>query len=58
MYPALAAGLTWMLARKYNPEIVDAMKAEYDEAFTLATAKDSENVDLSMNYDIGNYYEN
>lgn len=58
MYPALAAGLTWMLAVKYKPEIADNLKAQYEETFAIATARDSENVDLTLNYDIGNYYEN
>jgi hypothetical protein len=58
MYPALAAGLTWMLAVKYKPEMADNLKAQYEETFAIATAKDSENVDLTLNYDIGGYYEN
>jgi hypothetical protein len=58
MYPALAAGLTWMLAVKYKPEMADNLKAQYEETFAIATAKDSENVDLTLNYDIGDYYEN
>jgi hypothetical protein len=55
MYPALAAGLTWMLAVKYKPEMADSFKAQYDETFTLATSNDSENVDISLNYDLGKY---
>lgn len=55
MYPALAAGLTWMLATKYKPELADSFKAQYDEIFTLATANDSENVDLTLNYDLSCY---
>ena len=58
MYPALAAGLTWMLAVKYKPELADNFKAQYDEAFTLATANDSENVDMTIGYDLNSYYEN
>lgn len=58
MYPALAAGLTWMLAVKYKPELADSFKAQYDEAFTLATANDSENVDITIGYDLNSYYEN
>lgn len=58
MYPALAAGLTWMLAVKYKPELADSFKAQYDEAFTLATANDSENVDMTIGYDLNSYYEN
>ena len=58
MYPALAAGLTWMLAVKYKPELADSFKAQYDEAFTLATANDSENVDMTIGYDLNSYYAN
>jgi hypothetical protein len=58
MYPALAAGLTWMLSVKYKPEMADSFKAQYDEVFTLATANDSENVDMTIGYDLNSYYEN
>lgn len=58
MYPALAAGLTWMLSVKYKPEMADVFKAQYDEVFTLATANDSENVDMTIGYDLNSYYEN
>lgn len=58
MYPALAAGLTWMLSVKYKPETADVFKAQYDETFTLATANDSENVDMTIGYDLNSYYEN
>lgn len=58
MYPALAAGLTWMVSVKYKPELADSFKAQYDEAFTLATANDSENVDITIGYDLNSYYAN
>jgi hypothetical protein len=58
MYPALAAGLTWMLSVKYKPEMADVFKAQYDEVFTLATSNDSENVDMTIGYDLNSYYEN
>lgn len=58
MYPALTWGLTWMLAIKYNPQLVADMKNEYEQAFSVATANDSENVDLTIGVDIGGYYEN
>lgn len=57
MYPALACGLSWMLAVKYKPELADSLKAQYEETFFAATSRDSENVDLTINYDIGGYYE-
>ena len=58
MLPALTSGLTWALAIKYNPPLAADMKNEYEQAFSSATANDSENVGLSINYDIGSYYEN
>ncbi len=58
MLPALSWGLTWLLAIKYNPPLAAEMKNEYEQAFIIATANDSENVNLSINYDIGSYYEN
>ena len=44
-----------MLATKYKPELADSFKAQYDETFTIATANDSENVDLTLNYDLSCY---
>jgi len=58
MLPALTWGLTWLLAIKYNPPLAVDMKNEYEQAFSTATANDSENVGLTINYDIGSYYEN
>lgn len=58
MLPALTWGLTWMLAIKYNPPLAEQMKNEYEQAFSIATANDSENVDFTINHDIGSYYEN
>lgn len=58
MLPALAWGLTWMLAVKYNPPLAAEMKNQYEQTFSIATANDSENVNLSINYDITSYYEN
>jgi len=58
MLPALTWGLTWMLAIKYNSAAASDMKNEYEQAFAVATANDSENIGLTLNYDIGSYYEN
>lgn len=58
MLPALTWGLTWMLAIKYSPPLAEQMKNEYEQAFSIANANDSENVGLSINYDIGSYYAN
>lgn len=58
MYPALICGLTWMLAVKYNPQISMDLKNEYEQTFSLATANDTENIDLTIDIDISKYYEN
>jgi hypothetical protein len=58
MLPALTWGLTWLLAIKYNPPLAADMKNEYEQAFSIATANDSENIGLTINYDISSYYEN
>lgn len=57
MYPALIAGLTSMLAVKYNPEMADAMKSEYEEAYAVATANDVEDVPIKIEIDYSNYYD-
>lgn len=58
MYPALVAGLSWMLSVKYRPEISADLKIQYDEAYSVASANDSENVDFNLSVDVSEYYEN
>jgi hypothetical protein len=58
MLPALTWGLSWMLSIKYNPAVAVDMKNEYEQAFNMATANDSENANLTLNYDVSKYNEN
>jgi hypothetical protein len=53
-YPALIWGLTWRLAIKYNPSQAAMFKAEYDQAFNLASTDDSEDTPIRI---YGNYGE-
>ena len=54
-YPALVWGLSWQLALKFNPKLVEMLKGEYEQAFAIATKEDSENVPISITGD-ANYY--
>tara|TARA_R110001606_G_scaffold370917_3_gene527534 strand:- start:2347 stop:3429 length:1083 start_codon:yes stop_codon:yes gene_type:complete len=58
MLPALTWGLSWMLAIKYNPEMMETMKNEYEQSFALASANDSENIGLTIDCDVSGYNEN
>lgn len=55
MYPALVAGLTYMLAVKYNSGAAAECKQEYEQVFAQATANDSENVDITIRTDTSEY---
>ena len=54
-YPALVWGLTWQLALKYKPELAQSFKGEYEQAFGIAAAEDSEN---NVSYRIDIDYDN
>ena len=54
-YPALVWGLSWQLALKFNPKLVEMLKGEYEQAFAIATKEDSENVPIRITGD-ANYY--
>ena len=54
-YPALIWGLSWQLALKFNPQLVEMLKGEYEQAFAIATKEDSENVPIRITGD-ANYY--
>lgn len=58
MYPALVAGLTWMIAVKYSPETASELKEYYEEAYSIATANDIENVNYTIDIDVSKYNEN
>lgn len=49
LYPALVWGLSWQLAIKFNPQLSDMMKAEYEQSFATATTEDSESVKITIN---------
>lgn len=53
---AFAAGLAYRLARIYAPEMRDARKAEYDEAWAIAATQNVENVPLSIVPGVTGYY--
>lgn len=55
LYPALCAGLTYMLAVKYNSAAAMECKQEYEQIFAQATANDSENVDITIRTDTSEY---
>lgn len=47
-YEAMIAGLAYRLAQKRAPEMVATLKAQYDEAWDLASAEDRERAPLRM----------
>lgn len=53
---ALAAGLSYRLARIYRPELEDKRKMDADEAWTIAATQNTENVNLYVSPSIGGYY--
>lgn len=50
-YPAMVLGLSWKLAVKYNPQMAQVLKADYNEAFRFATDQDSENTPITIRGD-------
>lgn len=50
-YPALTLGLSWKLAIKFNPQVAPMFKADYEQAFNIATIEDSENVPITISGD-------
>ncbi len=47
-YSALTLGLSWKLAIKFNPQVAAMFKADYEQAFNIASVEDSENVAISI----------
>lgn len=47
-YPALTAALSYKLAIKFNPQIVDVLSQEYQNSFNLATTEDTEDVNITI----------
>jgi len=56
-YPALVWGLSWQLALKYNPQLTEMLKNEYEQAFSIATNEDTENVPIHLGIDDSSYRE-
>lgn len=54
-YPALVWGLSWQLALKFNPQLSEMLKGEYEQSFALATKEDSESAPIRITGDV-NYY--
>jgi hypothetical protein len=52
---ALVTGLAARLARKYAPAMLQEMKSEAQEAWLIAAAQDTENVNISINFDMSAY---
>ena len=53
---ALVAGLAYRFARLYNPQLEAARKADYQEAWQVAAAQDTENVGLMLAPNFSTYY--
>lgn len=48
MYPALIWGLTYYLATKFNPQLVDMAEAKYEKAFREVSREDTEDVAITI----------
>jgi hypothetical protein len=55
---ALADGLTYRLARIWNPQMAVALKAQSDESYMIAASQDIENVNTFISPMIGGYFRN
>jgi hypothetical protein len=55
---ALADGLTYRLARIWNPQIAVALKGQADESYNIAAFQDVENVNTFISPMIGSYFRN
>lgn len=53
-YPALVWGLSWQLALKFNAQIAEMLRNEYDQSFAIAAAEDTENVPINIYPDYNN----
>jgi len=50
-YPALVWGLSFHLAIKFKPELMETFSSDYERAFERASVEDTEDVDLTINVD-------
>jgi hypothetical protein len=55
-YDVFIAGLAFRLCRIYKPDMRQALKGDYDEAWTFAAAQDTENVSLVIAPNLSRYY--
>ena len=55
---AFADGLTYRLARIWNPQIAMALKAQADESYMIAATQNVENVNTYISPMIGAYFRN
>jgi hypothetical protein len=55
---AFADGLTYRLARIWNPQIAVALKGQADESYAIASAQNVENVNTYISPMIGGYFRN
>lgn len=47
-YPPLVAGLAWQLAIKFNPQMAQTLKMEYERSFSMATTENTESIPISI----------
>ena len=55
-YDAMVAGMAYRLARVFKPELEDKRKIDAKEAWDIAAAQNTENVNLTIVPDVGAYY--
>lgn len=53
---AFANGLAYYLSRVWQPQLTAQLKAEADEAYTIASSQDTENVSVYISPQIGGYF--
>ena len=56
-YPALIWGVSYQLALKFNPQVAQLLKSEYEQAFDIAAREDSESTPISIMGDTNSYSE-
>jgi len=49
LYPTAVLGLSFKLALKFNPEMADMLRAEYEQSFNIVDTSYSEDVAISIN---------
>lgn len=55
-FDLFVAGLAYRLARIYKPELEQMRKADYNEAWLIASTQDIENVNMYVTPGMGSYY--